>query len=244
MTSRARGSRACRLRRRRPADPRRRDIRRAPRRGCRSDGCVRIRQDDAPPGDRGTRSLRTPEHRRRRAWWSTAGRRAVRPSARAAPQGRDGVSVPLPVRAPDGDGRTSASRPFTSQPGARHATRPLARPTCCVALGVEHRSKALPRELSGGEAQRVAIARALAVDPPLLLMDEPTASLDQDRRLELANVVSGLVGRDRTLLIATHDEEFARAVATRILRRQRRRRCARAHSRVRAEGPPGCRLRT
>ena len=85
-------------------------------------------------------------------------------------------------------------------------------------LGVEHRSAALPRELSGGEAQRVAIARALAVDPPLLLMDEPTASLDQDRRLELADVVSGLVGRDRTLLIATHDEEFARAVATRILR--------------------------
>ena len=85
-------------------------------------------------------------------------------------------------------------------------------------LGVEHRSAALPRELSGGEAQRVAIARALAVDPPLLLMDEPTASLDQDRRFELANVVSGLVGRDRTLLIATHDEEFARAVATRILR--------------------------
>jgi polar amino acid transport system ATP-binding protein len=85
-------------------------------------------------------------------------------------------------------------------------------------LGVEHRSGALPRELSGGEAQRVAIARALAVDPPLLLMDEPTASLDQNRRLELAQVVSGLVGRDRTLLIATHDEEFARAVATRILR--------------------------
>ena len=85
-------------------------------------------------------------------------------------------------------------------------------------LGVEHRSAALPRELSGGEAQRVAIARALAMDPPVLLMDEPTASLDQDRRLDLANVVSGLVSRDRTLLIATHDEEFARAVATRILR--------------------------
>jgi ABC-type polar amino acid transport system ATPase subunit len=85
-------------------------------------------------------------------------------------------------------------------------------------LGVEHRASALPRELSGGEAQRVAIARALAVDPPVLLMDEPTASLDQGRRAELAGLVRSLVDRRRTLLIATHDEEFARLSATRLLR--------------------------
>jgi polar amino acid transport system ATP-binding protein len=87
-----------------------------------------------------------------------------------------------------------------------------------AALGVEHRAAALPRELSGGEAQRVAIARALAVDPPLLLMDEPTASLDQARRLELRDLLRGLLRDGRTLIVATHDEEFARGCATRVLR--------------------------
>jgi ABC-type polar amino acid transport system ATPase subunit len=84
-------------------------------------------------------------------------------------------------------------------------------------LGVDHRANAWPRELSGGEAQRVAIARALAMDPQVLLMDEPTASLDSARRVELANVVRQLVGRNRTLLIATHDEEFANLTATRVV---------------------------
>jgi ABC-type polar amino acid transport system ATPase subunit len=86
------------------------------------------------------------------------------------------------------------------------------------AFGVEHRADALPRHLSGGEAQRVAIARALAVDPPLLLMDEPTASLDPDRRTELGELLSGLRQQGRTLVIATHDDDFAEAWATRVLR--------------------------
>jgi polar amino acid transport system ATP-binding protein len=85
-------------------------------------------------------------------------------------------------------------------------------------LGVEHRAAALPRELSGGEAQRVAIARALALDPPVLLMDEPTSSLDPERRAELSALLRQLVSRDRTLLIATHDDDFARTIATRVLR--------------------------
>ncbi len=87
-----------------------------------------------------------------------------------------------------------------------------------TAFGVDHRARALPRELSGGEAQRVAIARALAVDPPLLLMDEPTASLDPARRVELGALLRGLLNQGRTLLVATHDEEFAREFATRVLR--------------------------
>jgi ABC-type polar amino acid transport system ATPase subunit len=85
-------------------------------------------------------------------------------------------------------------------------------------LGVEHRARAFPRELSGGEAQRVAIARALAVDPPVLLMDEPTASLDPIRRAELTAIVKGLVSRDRTIVISTHDEDFARDTCTRVIR--------------------------
>ena len=84
-------------------------------------------------------------------------------------------------------------------------------------LGVEHRARALPRELSGGEAQRVAIARALATDPPVLLMDEPTASLDPARRSELSTLLKSLVSRQRTLLIATHDEDFAHSAATRVV---------------------------
>jgi ABC-type polar amino acid transport system ATPase subunit len=85
-------------------------------------------------------------------------------------------------------------------------------------LGVGEVADALPHELSGGEAQRVAIARALAVDPPILLMDEPTASLDAGRRGELAATLRGLVSQGRALVVATHDEEFARACARRVVR--------------------------
>jgi ABC-type polar amino acid transport system ATPase subunit len=87
-----------------------------------------------------------------------------------------------------------------------------------ASLGVEDRANALPRELSGGEAQRVAIARALAVNPPLLLLDEPTASLDTDRRAELGDMLKSLLTEGRTLVMATHDEQFARGCATRVLR--------------------------
>ena len=84
-------------------------------------------------------------------------------------------------------------------------------------LGVGHRAGAFPHELSGGEAQRVAIARALAVDPPLLLMDEPTASLDGARRAELAETLRLLVLQGRTLIIATHDAEFVRQCGGRVV---------------------------
>lgn len=83
-------------------------------------------------------------------------------------------------------------------------------------LGVAHRKNAYPRDLSGGESQRVAIARAMAMDPPLLLMDEPTASLDPARRFELGQTLVSLTGGGRTLVVTTHDDDFARDFASRV----------------------------
>ena len=98
-------------------------------------------------------------------------------------------------------------------------------------LGVGHRADALPQQLSGGEAQRVAIARALAMDPPLLLLDEPTASLDPARRNDLGRALAGLAAAGRTLLLTSHDDDFVRAHATRVL--------VLAEGRVVEEGEPG-----
>jgi ABC-type polar amino acid transport system ATPase subunit len=84
-------------------------------------------------------------------------------------------------------------------------------------LGVGHRAGALPRELSGGEAQRVAIARALAVDPPLLLLDEPTASLDPARKNDLGEALRALANSGRALVMTSHDDDFVRDHASRVV---------------------------
>jgi ABC-type polar amino acid transport system ATPase subunit len=97
------------------------------------------------------------------------------------------------------------------QDAERQATALLAQ------LGVGHRADARPHELSGGEAQRVAIARALAMKPLLLLMDEPTASLDPARRDDLAATVRDLSTDGTTILISTHDAPFASACVDRVL---------------------------
>ena len=86
-----------------------------------------------------------------------------------------------------------------------------------ASLDVGARAGAWPSQLSGGEAQRVAIARALAPNPPLLLMDEPTAALDPARRSALGSTLRDLAEQGRGLLIATHDTEFARGHADRVV---------------------------
>ena len=85
-------------------------------------------------------------------------------------------------------------------------------------VGLSEREENRPPELSGGERQRVAIARALANDPPILLADEPTGSLDSEAGASVLDLLEGL-RRDRglTVLLVTHDDEVA-ARADRVVR--------------------------
>jgi polar amino acid transport system ATP-binding protein len=85
-------------------------------------------------------------------------------------------------------------------------------------VGLAHKLKERPDELSGGEQQRVGIARALALEPEIMLWDEPTASLDPILVGEVIEVMEDLVkARDTTMLIVTHELSFARRAADRIL---------------------------
>jgi putative spermidine/putrescine transport system ATP-binding protein len=85
-------------------------------------------------------------------------------------------------------------------------------------LGIEHVAERLPRMMSGGEQQRVAIARALMAEPELLLLDEPTAALDQLQRESLQNLVQSLRSRrpDLPIVLVSHDRDFAFSVADRL----------------------------
>ena len=84
-------------------------------------------------------------------------------------------------------------------------------------VGLEDRAGCAPAALSGGQQQRVAIARALAMGPELILFDEPTAALDPLLVREVLQVIRELAFGGRTLLLVTHDLDFAREVADRIL---------------------------
>jgi len=80
-------------------------------------------------------------------------------------------------------------------------------------VGLSHRREAFPRELSGGEQQRVAIARALAMEPKALLLDEPTAALDPERKAEVIRLLERLAKEGTTMVIVTHEPGVVRGVA-------------------------------
>jgi polar amino acid transport system ATP-binding protein len=78
------------------------------------------------------------------------------------------------------------------------------------------RAAAYPHQLSGGQQQRVAIARSLAQEPDVLLFDEPTSSLDPVMKREVLDVMDELARDGMTMLVVTHELDFARSVATRL----------------------------
>ncbi|MGM9571055.1 MAG: amino acid ABC transporter ATP-binding protein [bacterium] len=84
-------------------------------------------------------------------------------------------------------------------------------------VGLLEKKNVYPRQLSGGQKQRVAIVRALCMNPELMLFDEVTAALDPEMVREVLDVMLGLAKNGMTMLIVTHEMEFARAVADRII---------------------------
>lgn len=84
-------------------------------------------------------------------------------------------------------------------------------------VGLRDKAESFPRQLSGGQKQRVAIIRALCMHPEILLFDEVTAALDPEMVREVLDVILDLANQGRTMLIVTHEMQFARAVADRVI---------------------------
>lgn len=84
-------------------------------------------------------------------------------------------------------------------------------------VGLTNRVDSYPCQLSGGQQQRVAIARALALEPDILCFDEPTSALDPELTGEVLRVICELKGSDRTIIIVTHEMEFAKAISDRVI---------------------------
>ena len=86
-----------------------------------------------------------------------------------------------------------------------------------ASVGLSAKLKNYPCELSGGQCQRVAIARALCLKPDILCFDEPTSALDPELTGEVLRVIKGLKSSDSTMIIVTHEMEFARNVSDKVI---------------------------
>lgn len=84
-------------------------------------------------------------------------------------------------------------------------------------VGLKEKSYSYPCELSGGQCQRVAIARALALSPKILCFDEPTSALDPELTGEVLKVIKSLKNKDTTMIIVTHEMEFAKNVSDKVV---------------------------
>jgi polar amino acid transport system ATP-binding protein len=97
-------------------------------------------------------------------------------------------------------------------------------------VGLSHKAQAMPASLSGGQKQRVAIARALAMKPRVMLFDEPTSALDPELVGEVLQVMKLLASEGMTMMVVTHEMEFAREVADVVV--------VMDHGRIIESGPP------
>lgn len=102
-------------------------------------------------------------------------------------------------------------RGFNKKEASERALDELAR------VGLSRKSTLYPAQLSGGQKQRVAIARALAMDPKAILLDEPTSALDPELVGEVLTVIRDLAAGGMTMIMATHQMDFARALANEIV---------------------------
>jgi ABC-type histidine transport system ATPase subunit len=84
-------------------------------------------------------------------------------------------------------------------------------------VGIRDKADSYPSQLSGGQQQRAAIARALCINPRLMLFDEPTSALDPELEVEVLRVIKILADEGRTMVLVTHDMEFARSVSDRVI---------------------------
>ena len=84
-------------------------------------------------------------------------------------------------------------------------------------IGLEDKAHVYPSTLSGGQKQRIAIVRALCMNPEYMLFDEPTSALDPELTGEVLKVIRSLKSSESTMIVVTHEMEFARNVADRVL---------------------------
>ena len=84
-------------------------------------------------------------------------------------------------------------------------------------VGIRDKADSYPSQLSGGQQQRAAIARALCINPKVMLFDEPTSALDPELEVEVLRVIKLLADEGRTMILVTHDMQFAKTIANRVI---------------------------
>ena len=131
---------------------------------------------------------------------------------------RENIAMPLYLRRAEALSRETGVRRLPR--AQKHELQKLARAAAddlLANVGLAEKAELYPHQLSGGQCQRVAIARALALSPDILCFDEPTSALDPELTGEVLRVIRDLRRDGHTMIIVTHEMEFARSVADHVV---------------------------